>query len=183
MLITLYISHNASEGERMYRQPPNSLWEWSVVIGYLWGPWIALWLLGEHKEFKKAFGAGVLFALIATYLDHVGLSLFLWKYPEQPVPLVSGNGVWNILAAAPTAILINEVALAKPNQLWYWIIGVVVTNAGAEFFALLTTDLLSYPKWSPMLSIAVYVLMYWLTIWYTRWIWSPPSIWRPPNGL
>jgi hypothetical protein len=164
----------------MHGDPLSGWWDWTVLICYTIGPWAALWLLGDHRHFRRAVGAGLLYALIASVLDDYGVSLDYWRYPEQPIPLLTGNAVWNIVAAAPEAIFISEVALGRPRQLWPWTIGLAMANAAAEFFALLTTNLLDYPHWSPLLSLPVYLAMFWVTIWYTRWVWVPGE-WKPPG--
>lgn len=102
-------------------------------------------------------------------------------YSKQPIPLLTGNAVWNTVSAAAEAILIVEKAFAHPRQLWYWIVGLALANAGTEYFALTTTQLLAYPHWSPLLSIPIYILLLWLTVSYARWVYSRPPAWRPPD--
>jgi hypothetical protein len=160
---------------------PTGWWDWTVLVLYTVGQWIGLWLLGDRRRFRQAAGAGILFALIASFLDDVGVSFNLWQYPEQVMPLTTGNGVWNIVGAAPEAIFLSEVALGRPKQLWWWVLGLALANAGAEYFALATTHLMRYPRWSPLFSIPIYVLMFWVTIWYTRWVWRGPEPWKPPS--
>lgn len=162
------------------REMTQGWWDWTVLIGYTIGPWIGLWILGDHRFIKQAVGAGVLFALIASFADDLGVSLSMWWYPEQPIPLMTGNSLWNILGASAGAILVNEIALGQPRWLWRSIVGLALANAAAEYLALLTTDLLEYTHWSPLLSIPVYILLYWLTVCFTRWIWVPAP-WRPPS--
>ena len=157
-------------------------WDWTVTISYAFGPWLLLWRVGERRWFKQALGSGLLFALIASFLDDLGVSAHLWGYPEQPLPLESGNAVWNVVAAAAEATLVAEMALARPRQVWYWVAGLAVANAGAEYLALYTTRLMRYPHWSPLYSIPVYLVILWLIVRYTWWIHSPPPKWQPPAG-
>jgi hypothetical protein len=145
------------------------------------GPWLVLWLLGDRRQFRRAVGSGILFALIASYLDDAGVSAGLWWYPEQPVPAMMGNALWNIVAAVAVATLVVVKALARPHQTWFWVIGMSLASAGVEWFLLVATDLLAYPGWSPLLSIPCYILLYWIIIWYTRWVWRPPHRWEPPK--
>ena len=138
---------------------------------YTFAPWGLLWLLGNRQKARESIPAGVLFALIAYLLDTLGTQLGFWIYPYQMVPLQSGNMIWNIVGAAPEAMLIAQKDLENQKQTWWWILGLSLANAGAESFALATTPLMSYPRWSPLLSIPIYVLCFWVVVHFTRYLW------------
>jgi hypothetical protein len=86
-------------------------------------------------------------------------------------PLLSGNLVWNVVGAAPEAMLILQKDLQDPGQTWWWIWGIAMVNAAAEIFALRTTHLVDYPRWSPLLSIPIYIGGFWLVVHFTRYLW------------
>jgi hypothetical protein len=146
-------------------------WDWAAFWAYTFAPWGALWLLGNRKQLRESIPAGILFALLAYLLDTLGTQLGLWLYPTQMVPLQSGNMVWNVVGAAPEAMLIVHKDLANPRQTWWWILGIAIANSIAEIFALKTTHLMKYPRWSPWLSIPVYILCFWLAVQFTRYLW------------
>lgn len=146
-------------------------WDWTVFWAYTFGPWGVLWLLGDREKMRESVPAGILFALIAFVLDVLGTQLGYWTYPIKGVPFLSGNMIWNVVAAAPEAMLIVQKHLENPRQSWWWIIGISLANAAAEVFALVTTDLMEYPRWSPLLSIPVYIGCFWLIIHFTRYLW------------
>ena len=146
-------------------------WDWAVFWGYTFGPWGVLWILGTREKMRESVAAGILFALIAYVLDTLGTQLGFWTYPIPGMPFLSGNMVWNIVGAAPEAMLIAQKHLANPQQTWWWIAGISVANALAEIFALQTTRLMEYPRWSPMYSIPVYIICFWGVVHFTRYLW------------
>lgn len=160
-------------------QLPQNAWEWVVSTGCVVGPWLGLWALGDHRHFKPAVSGGLLFALIATVADDYGVSTGLWEYPESMVPLLTSNWLWNVVGAAPKAILVCEVDMSAPQHLWWWMLGLAAADSSVELLILKTTDLLSYPHWSPLISFPVYIVILWVVIWFTRWQRAVPP-WNPP---
>lgn len=138
---------------------------------YTLAPWGALWLLGTREKMRESMAGGVLFALIAYVLDTLGTQLGLWIYPIKVGHLLSGNMIWNVVGAAPEAMLILQKDLQNPGQTWWWILGISLANAGAEVFALSTTHLMAYPRWSPLVSIPIYIGCFWLVVHFTRYLW------------
>lgn len=150
-------------------------WDWSVFWAYTFGPWGALFLLGKREKRRESIPAGILFALIAFFLDILGTQLLLWVYPYKLGTLLSSNMVWNVFGAAPEAMLIVQKDLDNPRQTWWWILGISLANAMAEVFALLTTNLMAYPRWSPLWSIPIYIICFWLVVHFSRYLWRIPQ--------
>jgi hypothetical protein len=146
-------------------------WDWVVFWSYTFSPWGVLWLLGKRNRARESIPAGILFALIAYVLDSIGTQLGFWVYPTQMVPLQSGNMIWNVVAAAPEAMLLAQKDLENPRHTWWWILGMSVANSLAELFALKTTHLMRYPRWSPWLSIPIYIVCFWGVVYFTRYLW------------
>lgn len=150
---------------------PHLWWDWTVFWAYTFAPWGALWILGEREKMRESLAGGVLFALIAYLLDTLGTQLGLWIYPIKLGHLLSGNMIWNVVGAAPEAMLILQKDLENPRQTWWWILGISLANAGAEYFALSTTHLMRYPRWSPLISVPIYVGCFWVIVHFTRYLW------------
>jgi hypothetical protein len=146
-------------------------WDWTVFWAYAFAPWALLGVLGKREKTRESVTAGVLFALIAYLLDNLGTELGLWVYPLKAGALMSSNMVWNVLGAAPEAMLIAQKDLDSPGQPWWWILGLSVANACAEIFALKTTRLMDYPRWSPLFSIPVYIVCFWAVVHFNRYVW------------
>lgn len=147
-------------------------------ISYMLVPWLAVWLWGERARFREAVPAGLLMVALTTTLDELGVHAGLWAYPAKPFSTTAVHIPFNWLSFNAEAILINQKALAQPGQTWAWVAVISLGNAAAEEIALRYSSLLAYPRWSPWYSIPVYVLLFWLTIWFTRWLWRPRTLSR-----
>ena len=71
-------------------------WRWWIEITIMIAPWVYFWfLLRKKPDTYRLVCAGFSTMIMSAYLDTVGLSLRLWGYPSQEVPLVPPYITWD----------------------------------------------------------------------------------------
>lgn len=149
--------------------------DWVILTVYLLLPWLAVWLFGERDRFREAIPGGLLVVIMAMTLDELGSHYGLWRYPLNPFEQTAISLPFDLVSFSAEGILISGKALNGHLQTWFWVIGVALANGAAEVLALKYTRLAHYPAWTPLASIPIYVVLFWITIWFTRWLWRPKN--------
>jgi len=74
-------------------------WRWWIEISIMIIPWVYFWFfLRKKSDTYRLICAGFSTMIMSAYLDTVGLSLHLWGYPSQEVPLVPPYITWDLCA-------------------------------------------------------------------------------------
>ncbi len=99
-------------------------WHWRVDVVLAVFPW-ALWL--RRRDLQRRLLAGLVTALLATYLDIIGMTQGWWTYYRWVVPLMPEYLPWNLAVMPVTAMLFYQY---KPN--WNpWLKAVLFGDFGA----------------------------------------------------
>ena len=92
-------------------------WRWWIEITIMIAPWVYFWfLLRKKPDTYRLVCAGFSTMIMSAYLDTVGLSLRLWGYPSQEVPLVPPYITWD-LCAIPVITMIFLHYMPKTNPI------------------------------------------------------------------
>lgn len=147
--------------------------DWIILGAYLVLPWAAVWLFGDRERFREAVPGGLVMVIMSMLLDELGGHYGLWRYPIDPFPATAISLPFDLIAFSAEGILISQRGLRHPRQAWFWVIGMALANGLAEVVALRYTRLVHYPAWTPLASVPIYVLLFWVTILFTRWLRRP----------
>lgn len=102
-------------------------WHWWLDVALAVLPW-GLWLLVRRRDIQhRLLYAGLVTALLATYLDVIGMSLGLWTYYTWVVPLMPEYLPWDLSVMPVTAMLFYQY-----KQNWNpWIKAVIFAIFGS----------------------------------------------------
>ncbi len=102
-------------------------WHWWLDVALAVLPWV-LWLLVRRRDIQhRLLYAGLVTALLATYLDAIGMTQGLWTYYTWVVPLMPEYLPWDLSVMPVMAMLFYQY---KPN-INPWIKAVVFGALGS----------------------------------------------------
>lgn len=89
----------------LWRESILFSWRWWIALLLIIGPW-TLWILVRKKESTaRLLLAGAIVAIIASFLDFLGVSLNLWSYPTTVFPLMPSYVPFDLSAMPVSAML------------------------------------------------------------------------------
>jgi hypothetical protein len=141
-------------------------WHWWVDVGLAVLPWI-LWIIVRRKDLSnRLLFAGLTTALIATYLDVIGMTQGLWTYNTWVVPLMPEYLPWDLSVMPVTAMLFYQFK----SNINPWIKAVVFGVFGAfvsePIFEWL--DIYQRINWEYWYSFPIYIVIYMIGYYVVR---------------
>jgi hypothetical protein len=133
-------------------------WHWWVDVALAILPWV-LWRMVRRKELSsRLLFAGLTTALIATYLDVIGMSQGLWTYNTWVLPLMPEYLPWDLSVMPVMAMLFYQF---KP-RINPWIKSVVFGVLGAFVSEPIFEWLEIYQRlnWELYYSFPIYIVVY-----------------------
>lgn len=107
-------------------------WWFGLLLSIV--PWV-LWLIFRDKESTwRLLTAGLFVMLISSWLDIVGVTLDLWHYHSEIVPIIPAFGPWDSTLMPVTIMFFLQV---KPNfspLLKAIIFGIIAAFLAEPFF-------------------------------------------------
>ncbi len=135
-------------------------WHWWLDVALVVLPW-ALWLIVRRRDLqRRLLFAGLVTALLATYLDIIGMSQGWWTYYTWVVPLMPEYLPWDLAVMPVTAMLFYQY---KPN--WNpWIKAVIFGVFGAFVSEPIFEWIGIYRRiaWEYWYSLPIYIAVYML---------------------
>ena len=135
-------------------------WHWWLDVALAVLPW-GLWLLVRRRDIQhRLLYAGLVTALLATYLDTIGMALGLWTYYTWVLPLMPEYLPWDLSVMPVMAMLFYQF---KPN--WNpWIKAVIFAVLGAFVSEPLFEWIGIYKRlaWEYWYSFPIFILVYML---------------------
>lgn len=133
-------------------------WHWWLDIALLALPW-GLWLLVHRRDIRhRLLYAGLTTALLATYLDTIGLTQGLWTYYTWVVPLMPEYLPWDLAVMPVTAMLFYQY-----KQNWNpWIKAAIFGVFGAFVSEPLFEWIGIYKRlaWNYLYSLPIFIAVY-----------------------
>ena len=135
-------------------------WHWWLDVALAVLPWV-LWFIVRRREIqRRLLFAGLVTALLATYLDIIGMSQGWWTYYTWVVPLMPEYLPWDLSVMPVMAMLFYQY---KPN-LSPWIKAAVFGVIGAFVSEPLFEWIGIYKRitWEYWYSLPIYVAVFML---------------------
>lgn len=141
----------------IWREQMLFTWRWWLSVALVVGPWV-LWVVLRKKESTdRLLYAGLVTALISTYLDTIGMALGLWTYEVEVIPLIPPYIPWD-LCVIP---VITMFALQIKPRLNPVLKALIIATLGViteEIFEL--TGLYDAKHWQHYHSFPIFFIMF-----------------------
>ena len=133
-------------------------WHWWVDVVLAVLPW-GLWLLVRRRDLqRRLLFAGLVTALLATYLDIIGMSQGWWTYYTWVLPLMPEYLPWDLAVMPVTAMLFYQY-----KQNWNpWLKAAIFGVVGAFISEPLFEWIGIYKRitWQYWYSLPIYIAVY-----------------------
>lgn len=133
-------------------------WHWWVDVALAVLPW-GLWLLVRRRDLqRRLLFAGLVTALLATYLDIIGMSQGWWTYYTWVLPLMPEYLPWDLAVMPVTAMLFYQYKQNWNPWLKAAIFGVVGAFVSEPLFEWI--GIYKRITWQYWYSLPIYIAVY-----------------------
>jgi hypothetical protein len=84
-------------------------WRWWVVLSFIVVPW-GLWIIFRKKESThRLLFAGIFIMYVSSFMDCIGITLNLWRYPINVVPLMPEYMAFDMSVLPVTTMFLLQI--------------------------------------------------------------------------
>ncbi|WP_134702352.1 CBO0543 family protein [Ammoniphilus sp. YIM 78166] len=131
---------------------------WWVVLLLALAPWI-IWIKYRKKESTaRLLLAGIWVALIANFLNYIGVTLGLWQYKVKLVPVIPDFIAWDFSILPVTIMFLIQIRPNVKPIVKALLFSTFTAFVGEPFFNWL--DFFDYKNWHYLASFPFYVVIY-----------------------
>lgn len=149
----------------------NRIWEvWLTQVVFSWHWWLdvalavlpwALWLIVRRRDLqRRLLFAGLVTALMATYLDVIGMAQGWWTYYTWVVPLMPEYLPWDLSVMPVTAMLFYQYKPKWNPWLKAAVFGIIGAFAAEPLFEWI--GIYKRITWLYWYSLPIYIAVYML---------------------
>ncbi|MEH7331202.1 CBO0543 family protein [Neobacillus drentensis] len=133
-------------------------WQWWVLGIFLIVPWL-IWLrMVDKKRIIPILLFGMLFLIVTSLLDNIGLQFRFWKYPTQLMPVIPRALPFDCSMVPVAFMLVYQYFRSWKSYCFALVVVTVLFAFVGEPFSI-WAELVVYIKWKYIYSFIYYIVL------------------------